>query len=402
MIRRKKIIITAFLFFSAFLLNSQLKISFIYKNNYYTIKPNKITDISIPLFNALKVIDQSQKHRLLLTTLEKSRLASLFYVGDKYEFNNVEIMLKYNQEYQITDKVNGFKIIFTTGEYDNIILYSAINFGDKKFNIIDKLASTFAVKYLFKKMIGKLEKKDIVIDDKGVDKSEVIKEYEKFIEQLKKLKKEEIFVYLKKYIELNFQLEAKRKITDNWTHPADLYFYKEGDYKSFAFFYYYTLKQLKLGFKVRSYLVSDLRKKSPEDLDRMHALFLKTNKNRDDLKKIQQIELQYKNVNPASNLKNFLYNYKNSNAARPPAIYFYYPPDFESSVFLVAVEIDDRWIYTTGDKWVDAGIYKTERVCNHYAKSGCYYAYIDRDFVILKNLAFSKKNILWDIFFSVK
>ena len=43
---------------------------------------------------------------------------------------------------------------------------------------------------------------------------------------------DKVFEKLKQYIELNFQLEMKKKITDNWINPANLYYYKKGDHKS--------------------------------------------------------------------------------------------------------------------------------------------------------------------------
>ncbi|MCK4796300.1 MAG: hypothetical protein KAT05_02900 [Spirochaetes bacterium] len=397
---QKKITVLIFFLFPLFLASSNFKIYFIYKDKDYYIAPIEKKDNPIKAFNALKVIDQSQTHRVLLSSLEKSRLMSLFYVGDKYEFNDVEVMLKYNQKYQIRDKSTGFKVMFGIGKYDSIVLHSAVNFGDKKFDITDKLASTFAIKLLLKKMTGKFKKKDIVINDQTLPDVEINKEYEKFIEQLRRLKKAEIFKYLIKYINLNFQLEAETGITEDWVHPANLFFYKKGDYKSFAFFYYYTLKQL--GFKVRSYLVSYIVKKEKEEINRMYQLFKKKYKNNNDLIKIQELELQYKYVNPSSHLKNFSYDYKHLKSTRPSIMFYYYPPDFKFSIFLVAVEINEKWIYTTGDKWVDAGIYKAERICAHYAKNGCYYAYIEKDFAILNNLSFSEKEILWDVFYDVK
>lgn len=397
---KKIIIISIVLILPVLLIFSQFKTYFIYKDHWYNLAINNATDRKIEPFNALKEIDQSQVHRVLLTTLEKSRLASLLYVGDKYEFNDVEISLTYNQEYSIKDKYNGFKILFTIGDYDSIVVLSAVNFGEKDFDILDKFASTFTVKTLIRKMTGKIEKKVEAIKNEVVEYSRIEKEYNNFLDELRKIKKSKIFEKLRKYIELNFQLEMNKRITEDWVNPANLYYYKKGDHKSFAFFYYYTLKHL--GFKVRSYLVSELIKKDKSEIDKMYRLFSKKKKTTDDLARIQKLEREYKYLNPSRNLKHFLYDYKKKNYTKPSAIFFFYPPDFQSSIFLISVEIDNKWLYTTGNHWIDAGIYKPERTCAHYARNGCYYSYIEKDFMILNNQVISEKDILWDVFYNVK
>ena len=389
-----------------YLINSQVKINFPYKdlNNsdktiYYVLEPIDNKPIEISPFDPLLEIDETFKQKFLLSSLEKSRLTSLFYVGDKYEFNNIEIMLKYDDIYQIMDKSSGFSISFSIGYYDNVILHSAINFNDKEFNIIDKLASSLAVKQLLKQMTGKtLKIKKDIIENNKIQDSNILNAYENFINKLKYLNnKEEIFYQLKNYVNLNFRLTGKTKITSKWIHPADLYYYKKGDYKSIAFFYYYTLK--KLGFNVASYLISELIKKDKDELDELYLLFSKKNKNNKDLAMLQNIESKYKYVNPASILKHLSYQ---SKYTKPSKIFFYKPPNFETSIFLTAVKIGEKWIYTTGDKWIDEGIYTPERTCAHYSRNGCYYTYINNDFIFLNNVPFSEKDVLWNVFYNTR
>ncbi len=402
----KKVLLNLiFLLIPLLLINPQIKIIFSYKDlddirkdKYYTLEPINNEPITISPFDALIEIDETQKHKVLINSLEKSRLTSLFYVGDKYEFNNIEIMLKYKDIYQIKDKLSGFSVSFSLGYYDNIILHSAINFQDKKFNIIDKIASSLAVKLLLGRMTGTLNIKKNFIDANKTQDSEIQSAYENFIDKLKYLNnKEEIFLQLKNYVDLNFRITGKTKITDEWTTPANLYFFKKGDYKSITSFYYYTLK--KLGFNVAPYLIAELIKKDKDQLENLYILFSKRNKKNSDLLKIQNIESEYKYVNPASILKYFSPNNKYS---KPSQIFFYMPPELNSSVFLLAVEINNKWLYTTGDKWIDAGLYTSERTCSHYARNGCYYAYINKDFIFLNNLPFSDKDVLWDVFYNIK
>ena len=114
---------------------------------------------------------------------------------------------------------------------------------------------------------------------------------------------------------------------------------------------------------------------------------------------IQSIESEYKYVNPASTLKYLSYQSKYS---KPSQIFFYEPPDFDSSIFLVTVEIGNKWVYTTGDNWIDEGIYTPERTCAHYSRNGCYYAYLNNDFIILNNMPISEKDVLWDVFYNIR
>lgn len=406
---KKTFIIFIFLYFYLYFINSQVRVVFTYKdiNNTtrileYAVVPINYESIKISPFDAIMELDQDQKHKLLLSSLEKSRLTSLLFVGDSYEFNNVEIKLNNkgdNQEniYQILDKLSGFSVTFSLGDYDNIILHSAINFQDKEFNIIDKIASSLAVKSLLKKMTGTISKEVESIDERKIKNTEILASYEEFINQLKYLNKEEIFSQLKNYVNLNIRLTGKTGITSEWMHPANLYFYKKGDYKSIAFFYYYTLKRL--GFNVAAYIVSDLIKKDKDEVENLYKLFSKKYKNNEDLAKIQNIESNYKYVDSSYILK---YQPYEKEYSRPSNVYFYLPPDFKNSIYLVAIEINNKWLYTTGDKWIDANITTSDRTCAHYSKNGCFYSYIDKDIIFLNNLPFTEKDITWKIFYDVK
>ena len=107
----KKLLLLIFLFTLFFIpIASAYQIYFLYKSLYFYVSPIDTRDIPIDSFNALKEFERAQIHRLLLDSLEKSRLASLFYVGDKYEFNQVEIELIYTDLFKIKDKSNNLEV----------------------------------------------------------------------------------------------------------------------------------------------------------------------------------------------------------------------------------------------------------------------------------------------------
>jgi hypothetical protein len=96
MMKFKKNFIIIFLIFLTQFLFCNIVIKFVYSYSGVDYQILSLTDkkeIPIEAFNALKILGQSQTHRILLTSLEKSRLSSLFYVGDHYEFNDVELYL---------------------------------------------------------------------------------------------------------------------------------------------------------------------------------------------------------------------------------------------------------------------------------------------------------------------
>jgi len=409
--RLKKIIVLIFLILLPVLtVFPQFTVYFIYKGSYY-IDFKLINNEEIPIepFNVLKIIDQSQTHRVLLSSLEKSRLSSLFFVGDHYEFNNIALSMIDMDLYKIYDKINNFGITFSIGSYDNIIIHTAVNFGIddkyKEFDILDMIASSFSVKLLLKRITGKMEKEELKIDNRGQEKEEIKEEYQNFINQLKSMKSDvELMEYLTKYVKLNFNIKPDFSLKTDWINPQDLYFYKEGDYKSCAFFYFYTLQQC--GIPVRSYLISHIKRKDEEEIEKMHYIFF--SKNRD---KIHKIEIEYNMVNSDKILLEFSDNYENSKLKKPPDIFFYEPPSFENSIFIITAKINEKWIYTTGINWVDVGIYVPERVCSHYTKNGCYYTYLGGDregksidivYYIFNNIPFKNDDFTWDVFFPAK
>ncbi|MBN2547468.1 MAG: hypothetical protein JXB50_16810 [Spirochaetes bacterium] len=400
---KKKII------FSFFILTLSLKpvkadiiITFLHKGRYYEVSPFERKDINIETFDPLKIIDQSQKYRLILSSLEKSRLASLFFVGDKYEFNDVQLELIDTTVYKITDKLNYLSIKFSTGKYDNIIINSAINFGRKEFNDTDKIATSLTVKYLLKKMTGKLERVENKITNRGLSKPQIDKEFKKFLDELKTQKPGDIIYYLTKFAELNFELDLSNKnLTDEWTNPVDLYFYKKGDYKSFAFFYYYVLKEI--GYSVKLYLVAPLIKRDEKELNELYEIFI-NKKNKDYIYKVQELEQEYERVDSKKILKDFSDNYYESMKQRPAPIFFYKPPDFNSAVLITAVKINEKWMYTTGNKWISTEIINPDRICYHYSGGICYYSQIINDIIdtiIFNNLPFTERDldILWDVYY---
>ncbi len=399
---KKKITIFILIFILALeLMNAEITITFIYKGRYFQVSPVESKDFNIDTFDPLKIIDQSQKYRLILTSLEKSRLASLFYVGDSYDFNDVELQLINTDTYKIKDKLNNLSVKFIIGKFDNIIINSAINFGNKEFNDTDKIASSLTVKYLLKKMTGKLESVENKITNKGLSDVQINKEFKEFLNELKKLKQDEIVYYLAKYSELNFELNlSNRKLTEEWVNPVDLYFYKKGDYKSFAFFYYYVLKEI--GYSVKLYLVTPLVKKDEKELNELYELFI-NKKSKDFIYKVQMLEQQYDRVDAKKVLKDFSENYDDSMKKRPYPIYFYRPPLFDSAVLITAVQLNNKWIYTTGNRWVNTDIINPDRICYHYSGGVCYYYQIVNDVIdtiIFNNLPFTDKDldVLWNVY----
>ncbi|OHD27809.1 MAG: hypothetical protein A2086_16410 [Spirochaetes bacterium GWD1_27_9] len=429
-----------FISFGIFSQSRDIDIEFLHKGKYYSLKPvnNKSFELN-NIFYPLIEIDNSQVHRVILTSTEKTKLLSLNFVGDSYEFNNIQIIHKNKDVYSIIDKINNLKVNFGIGDYDCIILYSVIKFTKKELNLFDKIATVIFVKTLLKKIEGEFSLKidipelieqiefdkkiiakitneklkdfilkmyqfdekrnfyilkdigknkenrdsinNILIDisfysQNGYKDLQKIEAYQQFIFELKRLKKNETFSYIRKYIQFNFKLIMDNKITSDWISPYDLYYNKEGNYKSIAFFYYNTLKEL--DFNVKSYFVTDLRKRPNDEINQILNL---------SLEEKQKLEREYKYVKSSYNLDE---------------LRFYYSPNFLDSTYIITVEIDGKWLYTTGNDWIDAGIYKSERVCSHYARKGCYYSLFEKDKLILENIPINEKDILWDVFYELK
>lgn len=382
------------------LIKSNIYINFLHQGQYYTVKPisNKIIDIE--QFDPLKIVDQSQKHRFLITSLEKSRLASLFYLGDNYQFNSVRLELIAVGFYKIEDLENKISIKFRIGKFDNIVISSIIKFSDNE--IINKIASALTVKILLKKMNGIIEGTKKEFSNKGISSKEIESEFKKFIDELKKKRGEEILYYLTRFAELNFELDISQKsLSNDWINPVDLYFYKKGDYKSFTFFYYYLLKES--GYNAKLYLVTPLIKKDKNELNELYDLF-SNRKNPEYRNKIEILEMDYNRVNQKKIVKDFSDNYIVSTRNRPPSIFFYKPPDFEKSTLIATVKIGEAWIYTTGTKWIKTGAIEPDWVCYNYSNGKCYYTEIDStilETLIFNNLPVTERDIdiIWDIYF---
>lgn len=398
----KKIIVLVLFFLILNALYAEIKIKFLYKGEYYTTSLISNKETEIEPFDALKVVDQSQKHRFLVTSLEKSRLSSLFYLGDRYEFNSVALELVHVDVYKIHDLENNFSLKFSIGQHENIILYSIVKFFNND-DVINKISNALAVKILLQKISGRFEiekKRDLYT--KGVNKEVIEKEFKKFINELKEKRGDEILYFLSRYAELNFELDInENKITEKFINPADVYFFKKGDYKSIVFFYYYVLKEV--GYPARLYLVSPLIKKTKEEINELYELF--NNRRKPEYRnKIEVLELNYKRVNSKKVLKNFTDSYIQSNRRKPPDIFFFYPPNFEKATLLACVKIGQTWSYTTSIKWVKTDILDPDWVCYSYSKGNCYYAEIDctlLETIILNNLPFTEEDldIIWDIYF---
>lgn len=490
----KKIYVILFFIGISIFIYPQFLVEFTYKGQWYNIGIHNNKPIKVQAFYALEHVEASLIYRILLTGIEKSRLLSLQYVGDKYDFNNVGIELINTDTYLIRDKFYSFYIVFSLGEYDSIVIHSAINFGSKDFTILDQMASAFAVKDLMRKMTGKiLPKSDLprflskeqfdditynlkikkiaseieayefekhfinkitdfdkrklfenaykkselyqkyilinnvayedqlaisklisqlqinflheiyrlrdnkyklisylkteqadrarkILDQqkykysRNFDNEEQKAEYLNFIKKLKGKDKEEIFTYLMKYVNLNFQIEQSRAIDTDWIKPYELFYNKQGDYKSIAAFYYFTLKEL--GFEVESYFVVPLLKK--DKLTITKEMEYRGSKE-------QILRIKYNNVNKNDNIN----------------IFKYFPPVLIDAVYLVAVKYKNKWMYTTGNKWIRKAIYNPARTCYDYSSNGCYYTNIINDQRIKNNESFRESEIIWSVFFDM-
>lgn len=389
---KKKIVILLYIIFSVIYSLSifAFRINFIYNGRYYSnikVIDTKMETLDKP-FYPMREVDQSQVHRLMLNSLEQSRLSTLQYVGDSMIFNNVIIKLLYNgkyKKYYIFDRDSGIKILFGLDGFNSIYLFSVNNFGDLEISKFDYFASAFSVKLLLKKFTGKIYKKETQKKKIGLNFTERNKEYDKLIQKLSNKSLDDVIHFLKKHIELNFDILPDNQIDSDWVNPVDLYFYRKGNYKSIAFFYYYTLK--KLGYNIRSYLVCDLVKRKPEEIDIVYTK---------DPRKRLQLETQYNNVLNTSDIITKYYHNK------PPDVFFYYPPKVKDSIFLITVQDKKKWLYTTGTKWVDAGLFSPKEACTDYMKGGYYYAYILQDENILNNYKLNESAIKWSVVYPDK
>jgi len=373
----------------------------------------------------------------MLNTIERSRLRGLNFVGDKYEFNEIEIILIAINKYLITDKKYNFSIVFGIGDYESIVINTFLMFDNSKGERLNKIATCMTVKDLLEKMSGKLTPNFIIPDllkfedftkifdsltkedkniftklyqidenknyyiltkegqvyenriliyeiltkigyeqkEKNIDSTK-IEHYNKFIDQLKKVERYEIFNYLKRYIELNFTILLDNNYDSNWINPYDLYYYKKGNYKSIAFFYFYVLKEL--NFNVKFFIVVEKIKKNKESLIKLSKM------NQQEKEKLQ---ILYKYVKPSYNLEELLY---------------YEPPNIEKAKFLVNFENNGKWIYSSGGTWVDDDIYRSERAIANFLGKGCYYSEVKNYNNIVNNIPMREQEFEWDVFYDSK
>ncbi len=413
----------------------EFSIEILYQNRYriLRLKDTKEIELETP-YNALKDIDASQTHRVMLTSLEKSRLYDLQYVGNKSVFNNVETSLIDTELYRITDLTNNFKIDFSIGQYDSIAIHHFFKFENSISTTLDKIATVMTVKTLIKqsntnlisldipkriekgafeikilKNLTDSEKKfmyriyklsdskeyyvlrTVFISDENkdtinriltkvnfsasesFDNSEKIKLFNNFVDHLKTMPKIESFRFLENFIELNIEVVPDNNIMNKWTLPYDLYYNKKADYKSITYFYYIVLKEL--GFNVDGYLITKLMPRQPGSYSTKTDGYL-------DEQKL------YNNINSNDNdIERVIRNY--------------YPPIFEDSIFLIACQNENgMWLYNVGTRWVKSGVYgKSERVCAEYSRRGCYFWKIDDKRI---DYITTKENARWQIFYELK
>jgi hypothetical protein len=394
----KKTVLVLLFILSGFALHAQMQIYFIHKDQFYIVssRNEESRRLQAP-FLPLHEVGQAQIHRLILNSLEKSRINSLMFVGDSIEFNGVTLTMLYDSrlnvhQYLVYDRDTGIELLFGIGEFDALFIYSAVNFGKEQFDMSDKMASSFAVKLLLKKMTGIIRRKSAEPFEDGYDFKERSRLYNRFLSELSRFDQEEILERLQKFVQTNFFINPLRDITSDWTRPEDLYYSKEGDYKSVAFFYYYTLKQLNdmpdrdFTFDIRSYLVIELKKKPVDEINAMYYL---------DLDSKEALEREYRMVDAKQQINRFID--RNKRVIAP--LFNYTPPLPENAVFLVTVKSDHRWIYTTGSEWIDPGIFDPDRTCSHYTNDGCYYSYVVLDNAVLANLPMDLSGIVWNVIY---
>ncbi len=434
---QKKIMIFMFLIISSVIF-AQISVQMIHKDSYHFLDVYENKSIPIETgFNLLRTVDKTQTHRVILNSIEKSRLNSLLFIGDSFSFNNQIIMKKSPVLYSIKDLLAKVEIDFSLGSYDDIILHSYVNFYNIRYNTYkdideyDKIASGMAVKLLLDKLTGTLSTKpdlplvlqsaeyekikfDLAGDNdfrvmensfivrntkeyylrqnltgseevelrRVLDKvrfefskrytdTEKMKMYYDFVEQLKEYgTTEDIFDKLQKFVNFNFMIIDEYSIDSDWTNPYDLFYNKKGDYKSIAFFYYYTFNQMDID--CQGYFVTPLTRKQIPDNVRYSL-------------EHQNAMLMEKKINPISNLD--LRKYKE--------------PEFSKAVFLITIQYNKKWIYTTGNKWVFSDILSMDRVTAHYSRNGCYYSVFKDEKLIINNIPINPDSIRWDVFFDI-
>ncbi len=430
------ILLTVLFLLPSSLQASSYKLQVIYNENYYNL--GLVDSKSIMLTRPIavrKIISKDQAHRVRVDSFLQSKLDSLLFVGDSYSFNKVKLSLIQKDVYQIEDLEHNFKLNFNIGLYDSVVLFSFLNFYNPRWNAfrdindMDYIASGIAVKKLLESLSGKLRSMGdlpLIINNKDIKQIEYdypelveqfqefyfqssedsnfylrqdlntaqeerlrltldkiklkfslssfndktnIENYTKFVDQLRKYgKPSEIFEKLSNFVNINFRVVDQFAINDKWVNPYDLLHTRVGDYKSIAFFYYYTLKEL--GLPTEAYFVAPIEKrKHPENRrltqQEIHSSLIKNR------------------INPTSNLD----------------VTKYKMPRLDSAVFLVALNLDGYWSYTTGKTWNNTKITRKERVCSDYSKNGCYYSVFMDTLLVVENIPIYEGDLRWEVFF---
>jgi len=324
---------------------------------------------TVNLYTHLK-FDKNKDERL-------NKIASSMVVKDLLKKMGGEKIVRYDipdffslEEFSVIQE----KIEKESKSLKNINFLNKFYLFDKNVNgytlkIKEDIYDTKVIIYDILSSIG-YERKNKDSDKKKIDN------YNNFISQLRKLKNEEAFYYLKIFIELNFETVLENDFKSDWINPYDLYYYKKGNYKSVALFYFYVLKEL--NFNVKFYILTEMTKKNKDD-----ALVLLTA----DKEEKEKMKIHYRNVKASYNLSELLY---------------YNPPDLDNSKFLVTLENNGKWIYSYGGFWKDDNIWKSERAVINYARNGCYYSEVENYHNLLNNIPLLEKDIQWDVFYDTK
>jgi hypothetical protein len=429
-----------FIIFSAILIFGDADVKFLHLGKEYNLNPLNRKSIGLNrVYNPLSDIDVSQTHRILVNSIDKSRIYGLKYAGDTISFNGITISRTGLSEYRILDEASRIEVLFGIGEFDALVLYSYLDFGQSS-ETVNKIATVFTVKFLLKKMNGDMEEKlpiPEIITREDLDRN-ILKYYEKdkenydfliksyqldgssghyrltrfgagsesrkkirdlllkagyqmdrslsgadrekqlneFINELGRLSRAEVFQYLQQFIEYNIRIIPDNTMESDWVSPYDLYYQRQGNYKSIAYFNYFILTRL--GFDCRTYFASELKMRERDELLKIGRM--------KDSEKIE-LETGYRRVKTRYN-RNVLLNY--------------HPPVFSRSIFIATVFINNRWLYTTGSGWTDHQIYKPERVCSDFFRRGCYYTTVNQTEIFYYNLPVNEETLEWDVFYDVR
>ena len=424
-----------------------------YRNNKYYgvfLKDTAMHNLAKP-FTALNVIERDQVHKIMLDNMEKSRIMSLAFVGDKYEFNGVELqsvlyrgdrLLLAGKQYKITDKTEQYSVIFSVGDYDTIVLHSYLEFvtGRKEpvEDIDNKYATIFTVKNMLARItgtiitvydlprafsIGSFENDLLPKIDNDKDRTFFINSYKNngrayilldtvSIEEQKLLLK----IYNDAYATKGYNAKERMDKLDGFI--AELRLLKEeqifenlckyvslnirivdDDYRLTGMWqspwevYYSGLSDAKsvclFYYYVLSRLDFNVKAFFVEDLIYKPSKPVRYGKNANINDEIDE-KKQYKNVS--------------SEFSQIKQLYEYNPPDIGKAVMLVAVEKNingvKHWEYTTGTKWKKCNSPQAQRVCPNFTKGGCYYADVsDKEYHILHNYPIEDGFVKWSVFF---